>query len=475
MSYECVIGLEVHAQLNTRTKAFCGCAVEFGKEPNSLTCPVCLGLPGSLPVLNQTAFEYAVKVALALGCQVQKNTKFDRKNYFYPDLPKNYQISQYDLPLSLKGSLEIESADKMKKIGITRVHLEEDAGKLIHLDDASLVDYNRAGTPLLEIVSEPDISSPLEAYDYLTVLKAILQYLGVSDCDMEKGTLRCDANISLRKTGVKTLGAKVELKNMNSFKAVKDALEYEIGRQTDLLSENKGIIQETRLWDAKKLATFSMRTKEEASDYRYFPEPDLPLFTIEDSLIEKIKGSLPELPSEKSARFVKEYGLTEREVKLVIQDKDLADYFEACCKLYPKAKIINNWLIGAVSAEMNSRKLEIATLRLSAASLIELIKLVEDGSVSNLVAKDVLKEMLDSGKPAVSIIKEKGLAQISDTSQLEKIAGDVIKENGRSVQDFLAGKENALMFLVGQVMRKSGGKANPKVVQEILRGRLKNV
>ncbi|MDD5045034.1 MAG: Asp-tRNA(Asn)/Glu-tRNA(Gln) amidotransferase subunit GatB [Candidatus Omnitrophica bacterium] len=475
MSYECVIGLEVHAQLNTRTKAFCGCAVEFGKEPNSLTCPVCLGLPGSLPVLNQTAFEYAVKVALALGCQVQKNTKFDRKNYFYPDLPKNYQISQYDLPLSLKGSLEIESADKMKKIGITRVHLEEDAGKLIHLDDASLVDYNRAGTPLLEIVSEPDISSPLEAYDYLTVLKAILQYLGVSDCDMEKGTLRCDANISLRKTGVKTLGAKVELKNMNSFKAVKDALEYEIGRQTDLLSENKGIIQETRLWDAKKLATFSMRTKEEASDYRYFPEPDLPLFTIEDSLIEKIKGSLPELPREKSARFVKEYGLTEREVKLVIQDKDLADYFEACCKLYPKAKIINNWLIGAVSAEMNSRKLEIATLRLSAASLIELIKLVEDGSVSNLVAKDVLKEMLDSGKPAVSIIKEKGLAQISDTSQLEKIAGDVIKENGRSVQDFLAGKENALMFLVGQVMRKSGGKANPKVVQEILRGRLKNV
>jgi len=476
MSYETVIGLEVHVHLNTKTKAFCGCRVEFGREPNSLTCPVCLGFPGSLPVLNQIAFEYAVKVALALDCSIQKNTKFDRKNYFYPDLPKNYQISQYDLPLSLDGFLEVESQGKVKNIRIKRVHLEEDAGKLIHLDEASLVDFNRAGTPLLEIVSEPDINSAQEAYDYLVMLRSVIRYVGASSCDMEKGTLRCDANISLRKAGAKELGQKVELKNLNSFKAVKDSLEYEIQRQADLLSEANKISQETRLWDVKAMKTLGMRSKEGASDYRYFPEPDLPLLTVEDSYVAALKKSLPELPKQKLQRLVKDCGLAFNDAKIIIEDREFADYFEACFKLYPKAKLISNWLIGPVLAEMNSRNLDIKTLKLSALNLIELIKLVEDGGISNLTAKDVLKDLFDSSeKTPIDIVKEKGLAQISDASQLEKIADEVIKENVKSVQDFLSGKENALMFLVGQVMRKSGGKANPKVVQEILRGRFENV
>ncbi|MCM8763427.1 MAG: Asp-tRNA(Asn)/Glu-tRNA(Gln) amidotransferase subunit GatB [Candidatus Omnitrophica bacterium] len=476
MNYEPVIGLEVHVQLNTKTKAFCGCAVEFGREPNSLTCPVCLGFPGALPVLNQTAFEYALKVALALNCSIQKDTKFDRKNYFYPDLPKNYQISQYDLPLSLNGYLEIETQDKIKHIGIRRVHLEEDAGKLIHLKNESLVDFNRCGTPLLEIVSEPQINSAQEAYDYLMTLKTVIQYLEVSDCDMEKGTLRCDANISLRKIGQEELGEKVELKNMNSFKAVRDALDFEIRRQAELLSKNKKVVQETRLWDDRRLQTFSMRTKEEAADYRYFPEPDLPLFSIPDTLIEKIKNSLPELPRSRLMRLIKDYNLPPYDAKIIIQDKGLADYFEDCFKIYPKAKLISNWLIGPVLAELNSRKLEIKQLKLKPGDLIELIESVEEGQISNLVAKDVLKAMLDApGESASSIIKERNLAQISDTAKLEEIIQEVLKENPRSVKDYLSGKENALMFLVGQVMKKSSGKANPKIVQEILKGRLKNV
>jgi aspartyl-tRNA(Asn)/glutamyl-tRNA(Gln) amidotransferase subunit B len=466
--YEAVIGLEVHAQLKTKTKAFCGCSTEFGKEPNSQVCSVCLGLPGSLPVLNKTALEYAIKVALALNCKVQEHTKFDRKNYFYPDLPKNYQISQYDLPIALDGFLDIELNDKIKRIGIRRVHLEEDAGKLIHEEDLSLVDFNRTGIPLLEIVSEPDINTPEEAYEYLGALKNIIRYLGVSDCDMEKGSLRCDANISLREKGVLELGVKTELKNMNSFKAVRDALGFEIERQTKILKAKKKIAQETRLWDAKELKTSSMRTKEAAQDYRYFPDPDLPGFTIKDTEIDGIMRLLPELPKEKKERFIKEYNLLESEARLLTDDKDLADYFEGCIKIYPKPKIIFNWIRGALLSELNSRNLKVAQLGLEFKSLIDLIRLIDEGKLSNLSAKNIFKKMLDTKKESGQIIEEEGLVQICDEEILNKTVQEVIQENPKSVSDYKSGKDNAIMFLVGQAMSKSRGRANPKIVKEIL-------
>jgi aspartyl-tRNA(Asn)/glutamyl-tRNA(Gln) amidotransferase subunit B len=470
MKYETVIGLEVHVHLKTKTKAFCGCSTEFGREPNSQTCPVCLGLPGSLPVLNKKALELTIKTALALNCKVNNFLKFDRKNYYYPDLPKNYQISQYDMPISSNGFINLAGG---KKIRIRRAHLEEDAGKLIHEKDYSLVDYNRCGIPLLEIVSEPDINSPDEAYEYLTNLKLILQYIGVSDCDMEKGTLRCDANISLRKLGAKELGVKTELKNMNSFKAVKEALQFEIERQTQALNNGERIIQDTRLWDSEKQITTSMRSKEEAHDYRYFPEPDLVPFQIDDKLIEQIKKEIPELPQDRSQRFIMNYGLSEYDTKVIMQDKAMADYFEDCAKLYKNAKQVSNWITGAIFSELNARKLSICELKLRPKSLIELIEQVDKAVISNLKAKEILTLMLDTGKSSVEIIKEKGLAQVSDESELEKFAKEVIFENKNVAQDYKNGKENAIMFLVGQVMKKSKGRANPKIVMEILKERLK--
>lgn len=474
MQIESVIGLEVHVHLDTKSKAFCGCSTEFGSEANTQTCPVCLGLPGSLPVLNKKALEHAMKTALALNCKVQNFVKFDRKNYFYPDLPKNYQISQFGLPLSYNGHLQIETKAGLKKIGIRRVHLEEDAGKLIHEEDQqiSLVDYNRAGIPLLEIVSEPEINSSEEAYEYLTVLKLILKYLGISDCDMEKGSLRCDANISIRKKGDPSLGTKSELKNMNSFKAVKAALDFEINRHNELMKNKKKIVQETRLWDEKRETTVPMRTKEEAHDYRYFPEPDLVPFVIEQKEIDQIKDSLPELPHDRLKRFIKNYSLPEYDANILIQDIGLADYFEDCVKIYPKAKNISNWIMGPILSELNAQKIQIQDLKLKSEALIELISMVDKGVISNLVAKDVLKEMVGSGKSAKQIVKEKNLAQISDTSELDGIIDGVIKENVKSVEDFKKGKENAVMFLVGKVMRKTKGKANPKVVGEMLKKKL---
>ena len=472
--YEVVIGLEVHLQLNTLTKAFCGCSTEFGASPNTQVCPVCLGFPGSLPVLNGKVMEHAIKVALALNCQVQTYTRFDRKNYFYPDLPKNYQISQYDLPLSLNGFLDINVGGLDKRIGIKRAHLEEDAGKLVHESDCSLVDFNRAGVPLLEIVSEPDMRSPDEAYEYLTVLKAILKYLEVSDCDMEKGSLRCDANISLRRAGDRELGVKAELKNMNSFKAVKDALVYEASRQEELLEKQEPVIQETLLWDADKIRTYSMRTKEEAMDYRYFPEPDLAPFIISQELVSSLKSRLPELPVARRERFIREYGLSVYDSGLLTADKSIADYFESCFKLYPKAKIICNWLTGAVMAELNSRGADIGSAGLRPESLITLLEGADKGTISNLAAKDILKEMFDTGKSPEAIIKEKDLSQISDAGPLEEIADKVILDNLKSAQAYKVGKGSALMFLVGQAMKLSKGKANPKVVGEILKRRLDN-
>jgi aspartyl-tRNA(Asn)/glutamyl-tRNA(Gln) amidotransferase subunit B len=474
MKYETVIGLEVHLHLNTRTKAFCACSTEFGNKPNSQTCPVCLGFPGSLPVYNKTALDYAIKVALALDCQVQEYTKFDRKNYYYPDLPKNYQISQYDLPLSLRGFLDIEIEGKVKRIGITRVHMEEDAGKLIHKDNISLMDFNRAGVPLLEIVSEPDISSPAEAYEYLMSLKSTLEYLEVSDCDMEKGSLRCDANISLRLNGEKKLGVKIELKNMNSFKAVKEALAFEAERQARVLDDGEVLVQETRLWDEKEKATVAMRTKEGAQDYRYFPEPDLPPFTITSEKIEQVRKALPETAKEKRLRFSRDYGLVDYDAKILTASKRDALYSEEAMKSYrgDNKKPVANWLIGPMLSEANARGLTISGLNISAQGLCELIGFVQRQEISNLVAKSVLTEMIDSGKPAAKIIKEKNLAQVSDTGKLEEVVEEVINSNPKSVSDFRSGKDNALMFLVGQAMRKSQGKANPKVLQDLFKRRL---
>jgi aspartyl-tRNA(Asn)/glutamyl-tRNA(Gln) amidotransferase subunit B len=477
MKYEAVIGLEVHLHLNTKTKAFCGCSTEFGNAPNSQVCPVCLGFPGSLPVYNQTVLDYAIKVALALNCKVQEYTKFDRKNYFYPDLPKNYQVSQYDLPLSIRGFLDIELGGKFKRIGITRVHMEEDAGKLIHQEDISLVDFNRTGIPLLEIVSEPDINSPEEAYEYLATLKSTIQYLDVSDCDMEKGSLRCDANISLRLAGAKTLGVKTELKNMNSFKGVKDALSYEIKRQTEVLDSGGKLTQDTRLWDAKAQETVAMRTKEGAKDYRYFPEPDLPPFIIKEDKVAEIKKTIPELPKEKMQRFIKDYGLSEYDAKALVASKKGALFAEECLKRFSdkNKKPVANWIIGPLAALAGSRACETSELGIFPESLVELIELVEKKQIiSNLSGKVVLEEMVNTAKTAQTIITEKSLAQISDSGSLNSVIEEVIRENTKSVTDFKSGKANALMFLVGQVMRKSSGKANPKVVQELMRERLES-
>ncbi len=475
MNYETVIGLEVHIQLKTRTKAFCGCVNEFGSKENTNICPVCLGLPGSLPVLNAEVLKHAAKVALAFNCTVSDFTKFDRKNYFYPDLPKNFQISQFDKPLSENGFLDIEVSGGKKRIRIKRIHLEEDAGKLIHPDGASfsLVDFNRSGTPLLEIVSEPDIRSPEEAYQYLTDLKLIVRYLDVSDCDMEKGSLRCDANISLRPAGETKLGTKTELKNMNSFKAVKAALEYEIRRQARMLEKQERIIQETRLWDEKKQESFSMRSKEEAHDYRYFPEPDLPPFVFFPEEIDELRHALAELPQTRLKRFVDTFGISVKDASVIISDKELADFFERCVALWNEPKKILNWLIGPVFFEMNARSESIGSLGLDPEDLIKLIARVEDSTVSNLAAKEILSEMIKTKKGPDDIIKEKNLAQVSGSDELGSVIDAVINKNKKSVEDYLSGKENALMFLVGQVMKASGGKANPKVAKDMIAERLK--
>ena len=472
MEYEAVIGLEVHLQLATKSKAFCGCSTLFGQEPNSQTCPVCLGMPGSLPVLNRTAFEYALKVALALNCKVSDFVKFDRKNYFYPDLPKNFQISQFDRPLSRNGFLEVQSKNGSKNVRIRRVHLEEDAGKLLHTEEMSLVDFNRSGIPLLEIVTEPDINSPKEAHEYLTLLKNVLEYLEVSDCDMEKGSLRCDANVSIKPQGKAELGVKAEVKNMNSFKGVEKALEYEIARQKRAIEEGARIVQETRLWDAEGEVTISMRSKEEAHDYRYFPEPDLVPFIIPVEKIERIRKELPELPHNRRERFVMEYGLSEYDAEVLTSDRAFADYFEESTKGYDKPKSMANWIMGDISYQLKLKGLKLQDIKVTPSSLRELVKLIDDGGISGKMAKDILVEMIETGKSPQEIVQQKGLSQISNSEEIEKIVDKVIEENTKSVSDFKNGKEKAIIFLVGQVMVKTKGKANPKMVNESLRRKL---
>ncbi len=479
MNYEPVIGLEVHVQLGTKSKLFCACGAEFGAEPNKNTCPVCLGWPGSLPVLNRKALELAMKVGLALNCEINERLKFDRKNYFYPDLPKAYQISQFDQPVNKKGWLEVEYKDakgqvQKKKIGVTRGHLEEDAGKLLHegIKDGSLVDYNRAGIPLLEIVSEPDMRSPEEAYAYLTALKAILQYLEVSDCDMEKGQLRCDANVSIRPVGQEKFGTKTEIKNLNSFKAVQKAIAYEIERHTKELNSGGKISQETRLWNDDKGTTSLMRSKEEAHDYRYFPEPDLVPFTLSRSVVDEVRKTLPELPAQRAARFTKDFGLTEYDSFVLVEDKELANYFEDCVKEKASPKLVSNWIQSELLALLKIAKKSIAESPVKPKGLAGLIALIDNSTISGKIAKDVLPLMFETGKAADVIVKEKGLVQVTDTKLIEDVAARVIAANEKSVTDFKAGKQNALGYLVGQIMKETQGKANPKIVNEILQKKL---
>ncbi|MBZ0166426.1 MAG: Asp-tRNA(Asn)/Glu-tRNA(Gln) amidotransferase subunit GatB [Candidatus Omnitrophica bacterium] len=474
-TFETVIGLEVHVQLSTLTKMFCGCQNIFGEGPNTLVCPVCMGLPGSLPVVNKKALTYAVRIGLALNCEINRYIKFDRKNYYYPDCPKNYQISQFDMPICHAGHLHIPvNSDSVKKIGITRAHLEEDAGKLIHAEDCSLVDYNRTGTPLLEIVSEPDLRSPQEAYDYLQTLKLILSYLDISDCDMEKGSLRCDANVSIRPVGQVELGTKTELKNMNSFKAVRTALEYEINRQQTVILAGEQVVQETRLWDEQKLRTAAMRSKEAAHDYRYFPEPDLVPFTMEDAEIEIIRAALPELPAAKLQRIQDQYHLNDYDAGIIIQDAGMANFFEECARLYGDYKKICNWLNGNILQAMNERRISIAALGITPDQLVVLITKVDDGTVSNLIAKDVLSQMLDTKQDAATIIEAKGLAQVSDEGELEAIVAGLLTEHPKTVEQIQSGKDSAIGFLVGQAMKKTQGKANPKKLGDIIKRRLRN-
>jgi aspartyl-tRNA(Asn)/glutamyl-tRNA(Gln) amidotransferase subunit B len=473
--YEAVIGLEVHVQLKTDSKVFCGCPTRFGGEPNTQVCPVCLGLPGVLPVLNEKALRYAVIVGLMLDCQVSRFSKFDRKNYFYPDLPKNYQISQYDLPLCTGGSLKMEVDGEVKKIGITRVHLEEDAGKLVHDETHggdSGVDFNRTGIPLLEIVSEPELSSPEEAFAYLRSLKLTLQYLGVSDCDMEKGSLRCDANVSVRPQGTQGLGVKTEVKNMNSFKAVQKALAYEIERQTQLLIEGGEVVQETRLWEADSEMTHPMRSKEEAHDYRYFPEPDLVPVVVQEAWLEELRRELPEPPLKRRERFLSDYGIPEYDAGVLIAEKDLADYFEACVKAGVEAKIASNWVMGEMLKEIGRSNTSIGECKVKPEALMELIGLVEKGAVSLSMAKEVFAEMFETGRAAAEIVERRGLKQISDEGALRTVVDEVIEANPGSVEDYRGGKKKAIGFLIGQVMKATKGKANPQVVNKIMTEKL---
>ena len=472
--YETVIGLEVHAQLKTDTKIFCGCSTEFGNEPNIHTCPVCLGLPGSLPVLNKKAVEYGIMAGLALNCEISEYSKFDRKNYFYPDLAKAYQISQLDFPVGQNGYVRIKVDGEEYKIGVNRIHLEEDAGKLIHegtVDRASgsLVDYNRSGVPLAEIVSEPDMSSPAQAKEYLTQLKMILEYLDVSDCNMEEGSLRCDANVSIRPRGQKELGVKTEVKNMNSFKAVEKALAYEVKRQKKILDEGKEVVQETRGWDEDKGQTISMRGKEEAHDYRYFPEPDLVPLEIESSWVDELNEAVPELPLQRNERFIEDYDLPEYDAGVLTDDKALADLFEQGVKAYDDPKAVSNWVMGEFLRLINENDMNVADSKIEGAALGQMLQLIDEGTISNNIAKEVFEEMFATGQKPEAIIEEKGLKQISDEDKLEEIVSNIIADNPDAVEDIKGGKDRAIGFLVGQVMKETKGQANPQMVNQLIR------
>lgn len=486
MKYEAVIGLEVHAQMLTDSKIFCGCSTKFGSEPNTQTCPVCIGMPGVLPVLNRKALEFAVKTGIAANCEISPYSRFARKNYFYPDLPKGYQISQYELPICEHGHIEIVVDGTVRKIGITRIHVEEDAGKNIHESSSSasggsggsgggnysFVDLNRAGVPLMEIVSEPDIRSPREAVEYMKKLRTILRYLGVCDGNMEQGSLRCDANISVRPAGQKEFGTRAEVKNINSFRFVEKALEYETKRQIKVIEDGGKVIQETRLWDPGRGMTESMRGKEEAHDYRYFPEPDLVPVMVDEKWIDQIKASLPELPDIKRDRFVSGYGLPETDADLLVSEKPLADWYEEAVKLGGQPKAVANWVMGDLMKLLNAENKSIEECPLKPKQLVEMLKLMDNGTISGKIAKTVFEEIYKSGENADDIIRKKGLVQISDAGAIEKAVDDVIAKSPGEVERYRSGEEKLIGFFVGQVMKLTKGKANPQMVNELLKKKL---
>lgn len=474
MEFEPVIGLEVHAQLKTETKIFCACSTAFGAPPNTHTCPVCLGMPGVLPVLNKKVVDYTLRMALATNCKISRESRFARKNYFYPDLPKGYQISQYELPIAEHGFIDIEVNDELQRIGITRIHMEEDAGKLIHEPDrpVSMVDYNRTGVPLMEIVSEPDIRSADGAGAYLRQLRSIVRYLGICDGNLEEGSFRCDANVSIRPVGQEKLGTRTELKNLNSFKHVEKALLYEISRQKEILLDGGQIVQETRLWDPDKGRTFSMRGKEEAHDYRYFPDPDLLPLEIDNEWILGIKDSLPELPDPKKKRFMEEFGLPSYDAGLLSSDRNLADYFEACVIRFPQPKAVSNWMMGSLLGLLNAQDIAIAESPVAPENLADLLALIEEGVISGKIAKTVFEDMARTGQPPKQIVEDKGLVQITDTDAIDDVVAEIISNNPKEVAAYKNGKTKLLGFFVGQVMRETKGKANPKLVNEILKKKL---
>ena len=478
MEYESVIGLEVHAQLETRSKIFCGCSTTFGEQPNTQTCPVCTGQPGSLPVVNRKAVEFAVKLGLATSCRIAPYSLFARKNYFYPDLPKGYQISMYEYPLAEEGFIEIVVNGQKKRIQIIRIHMEEDAGKLKHGETAetesfSFVDFNRTGVPLVEIVSGPDIRSPEEAGDYLRKLRGILQYLEICTGDMEKGTFRCDANVSIRPKGQKEFGTRTELKNMNSFRHVEKALEYEIKRQIAVTEDGGDVVQETRLWDVDQGITISMRGKEEAHDYRYFPDPDLVPLRIDEEWIEEIRKSLPELPDEKKERFVRQYEIPEYDAEILTSTKAMATYYEESVRLFPEPKTVSNWMMGDLLRELKRDEREIDQCPVTPQHLVEMLEMIKEGTISGKIAKDLLGEMYRTGERPGQIVRDKGWVQIVDEGEIEKVIEKAMEGNPKQVEDYRKGKEKLFGFFVGEVMKQTKGKANPKLVNELLRKKLK--
>jgi aspartyl-tRNA(Asn)/glutamyl-tRNA(Gln) amidotransferase subunit B len=472
--YEAVIGLEVHAQLLTETKAFCSCSTKFGSSPNSNVCPVCLGHPGVLPVLNKKVVEFTVLMGLATNCTINKHSIFARKNYFYPDLPKGYQISQYEEPICENGFIEVVGSDKsLKKIRIKRIHMEEDAGKSIHDQSGyTLVDVNRCGVPLIEIVTEPDINTPEEAYQYLVKIKQIVQYLGICDGNMEEGSLRCDANVSVRLKGENKLGTKTEIKNLNSFKNVERALNFEIERQISLIEDGEEIIQQTLLWDADLNEAFPMRSKEEAHDYRYFPDPDLLPVVVDEKWIELISASMPELPETKFKRFLTQYSLPEYDAEILTQQKSIADYFEQVCTITQDFKSASNWIMTDVLGYINEHKIEIEEFPVSAENLGRLINLISNGTISSKIAKEVFSIMIQSNQNPEIIVKEKNLVQISDEGELVKIIQSVLTKNQNQIEEYLSGKDKVLGFFVGQIMKETKGKANPQLVNQLLKTEL---